>query len=201
MNINIMNTNTILPGNLHSILVGLMLSDGSIYRFSKTSNCRFEMSFGAKYKQFAESIGDLFKEYVKNPVKLVQIKGANKVYNYYRLKTMTMPIFNYYHDIFYVFNTETSKYVKIVPDNILNFMDAIVLAYLIMGDGNYDSSRNRVRIYTNSYSKQDVEKLQKAINEKLAIYVAVLHDRKDQWILTIGATQLPKLQQIVSPYF
>lgn len=54
-----MNTNTILPGNLHSILVGLMLSDGSIYRSSKTSNCRFEMSFGAKYKQFAESIGDL----------------------------------------------------------------------------------------------------------------------------------------------
>ena len=80
-------------------------------------------------------------------------------------------------------------------------MNAIVLAYLIMGDGNYDSSRKRVRIYTNSYSKQDVEKLQKAINEKLGIYVGVLHDRKDQWILTIGATQLPKLQQIVSPYF
>lgn len=202
-----MNTNTnnqqykILPKNINSILIGLMLSDGSLYRSSKTSNCRFEMSFGTKYKLFAESIGNLFKEYMKNPVKEVQVKGINKVYINYRLKTMTLSIFNYYHDIFYIYNTVTNKYIKIVPDNVLNLMDEIVLAYLIMGDGNYDKSRKRVRIYTNSYSKQDVEKLQKAIHVKLGIYVGILHDRKDQWILTIGATELPKLQKIVHPYF
>ena len=157
-----------------------MLSDGSLYRSSKTSNCRFEMSFGTKYKQFAENISSLFKEYTKNPVKEIQIKGINKVYCNYRFKTMTMPIFNYYYEIFSAYNTVSNKYIKIVPNDILNFMNAIVLAYLIMGDGNYDSSRKRVRIYTNSYSKQDVEKLQKAINDKLGIYVGILHDRKDQ---------------------
>lgn len=52
---------------------------------------------------------------------------------------MTLPIFNIYHDIFYVYNTVTNKYVKIVPDLILDFMNPIVLAYLIMGDGNYDT--------------------------------------------------------------
>ena len=114
---------------------------------------------------------------------------------------MTLPIFNIYHDIFYVYNTVTNKYVKIVPDLILDFMNPIVLAYLIMGDGNYDILRHRVRIYTNSFSKEDVVKLQKAINKNLGIEVGVLHDRKDQWILTIGVKQLPKLQQFVSPYF
>ena len=60
---------------------------------------------------------------------------------------------------------------------------------------------SRVIIYTNSFSKEDVVKLQKAINKNLGIEVGVLHDRKDQWILTIGVKQLPKLQQLVSPYF
>lgn len=80
-------------------------------------------------------------------------------------------------------------------------MNPTILAYLIMSDGNYDKSRKRVRIYTNSFSKQEVEMLQKAIQDNLGIYVGVLHDRKDQWILTIGANYLSKLRVLVSPYF
>jgi hypothetical protein len=77
-------------------------------------------------------------------------------------------------------------------------MDPIVLAYLIMGDGNFDKSRNRVRIYTNSYTKKEVENLALAINNKLSIYAGVLHDRKDQWIITIGAKYLDLLRSTVS---
>jgi LAGLIDADG DNA endonuclease family len=59
-------------------------------------------------------------------------------------------------------------------------MNSTVLAYLIMSDGNFDKSRNRVRIYTNSYTKKKVELIAKAINLNLNIYVGVLHDRKNQ---------------------
>nr|WVH37975.1 LAGLIDADG endonuclease [Fomes fomentarius] len=103
--------------------------------------------------------------------------------------------------MFYKFNHLTNKYVKIVPDNILDLMDPIVLAYLIQGDGNFDKSRNRVRIYTNSYHKLEVENLALAIKTKLNIYTEKLHDRKDQWILTIGANNLDLLRKIVIPYF
>ena len=47
------------------------------------------------------------------------------------------------------------------------------------------SKRNRVRIFTNSFTKEEVQILADSINAKLGIYVGVLHDRKDQWILTI----------------
>ena len=60
------------------------------------------------------------------------------------------------------------------------FFNEIVLAYLIMSDGNFDKSRNRIRIYTNSYTKEDVQRLALAIQNKLNIYTGVLHDRKDQ---------------------
>ena len=80
-------------------------------------------------------------------------------------------------------------------------MNPIVLAYLIMSDGNFDKSRNRVRIYTNSFTKQEVEILAESIKGNLGIYVGVLHDRKDQWILTIGAKQWEHLRKLVFPYF
>ena len=195
------NINTNLPLELNSILIGIMLSDGGLYRSSPTANVRFEMSFGEKYKSLAFHIGELFKDYMSNPVKPVEIKGKNKVYINYRLKTKTLPVFNSYFEMFYEFNHLTNKYVKIVPDNILDLMDPIVLAYLIQGDGNFDKSRNRVRIYTNSYQKLEVENLALAIKTKLNIYTAPLHDRKDQWILTIGANNLDLLRKIVIPYF
>jgi hypothetical protein len=81
--------NNLLPENLHSILIGLMLGDAGIYKSSKTSNSRLEMSFGTKYKQFAEYIENLFKGYINNPIKQVEIKVENKIYINYRLKTKT----------------------------------------------------------------------------------------------------------------
>ena len=195
------NNISVLPDELNSILIGTLLSDGGLYRSSPTANVRFEMSFGEKYKSLAFHIGELFKDYMSNPVKPIEIKGKNKVYINYRLKTNTLPVFNSYYEMFYKFNHLTNKYVKIVPDNILDLMDPIVLAYLIQGDGNFDKSRNRVRIYTNSYQKLEVENLALAIKTKLNIYTAPLHDRKDQWILTIGANNLDLLRKIVIPYF
>jgi hypothetical protein len=197
----------ILPKNLHSILIGLMLGDGYLYKTSITSNTRFEMSFGKDRILFANWIVSLFQDYSNTGLKTVY-NNKNSFFSSifeekrnFRFKTKTLPIFNYYHDIFYVANNETWKYKKIIPQNILDLMNPTVLAYLIMTDGNFDKSRNRVRIYTNSYSKVEVERLAEVINLKLKIYVAVLHDRKDQWILTIGAKQLELLRKIVSPHF
>lgn len=47
-----------LPDNLHSILVGIMLGDGSLYRSSKTSNTRFEMS---RLRRLVKVINNLLK--------------------------------------------------------------------------------------------------------------------------------------------
>lgn len=127
--------------------------------------------------------------------------GLDKVYFNYRLKTRSLPVFNRYHNLFYSYNEESSKYIKIVPLNIIDYIDPIALAYLIMTDGNFDKGRNRIRIYTNSFKREEVELLANGINKKLDIYVGVLHDRKDQWILTIGAKQLKLLRELVEPHF
>lgn len=153
---NMKNLNTLLPGSLNSVLIGTLLGDGFIYRSSPTRNSRFEMSFGQHSRLFAEKMGELFKDFINNPIKAVNITLRGKIYENFRLKTSTLPVFNQYHDMFYKWDSEKGKYVKVVPENILEFMDPIVLAYLIMCDGNFDKGRNRVRIYTNSFTKEEV---------------------------------------------
>jgi hypothetical protein len=190
-----------LPLNLQSVFIGIMLGDGSLYRSSPTSNVRFEMSFGQKYEAFALHLGELFKDYMLNPVKSLKVKGLNKNYTNYRLKTRSLPIFVPYFNMFYFFNQDLNKHVKFIPQNIIELLDPIVLAYLIQTDGNFDKGRNRVRIYTNSYQKEDVQNLAIAINKKMDIYTGVLQDRNNQWILTIGAKQLNLLRETVSTYF
>jgi LAGLIDADG DNA endonuclease family len=165
---------------LHSILIGILLVDGFLYRGSNSKNARLEMSFGEKYKNYAEFISEIFKDFMNKPVKSIKIKGKNKVYLNYRLKTASLPIFVKYFDIFYKFDTNLNKYVKIIPENIIELLDSIVLAYLLMSDGNFDKNRNRIRIYTNSFTKQEVRNLSNAINSKFNIYTNILHDRKDQ---------------------
>ena len=186
---------------IHSIIIGLVLGDGSLYKNYLDSNARLELSFGEKYKNFALSIENIFKDFISNPLKEVKIKGKNKIYINYRLKTKSLPLFTQYYTLFYKFDTEKSKIIKIIPTNIIELLNPIVLAYLIMSDGNFDKNRNRVRIYTNSFKKEEVQLLADAINKNFGIYVGVLHDRKDQWILTIGAKQLDLLRQTVSQHF
>ena len=199
---NMKNNNNILPLNLHDILIGLMLGDGHIYKSSPTSNSRFEINFGKDRNLFAAWVADLFKDYSNSGLKTFYYNRSLFDTSFrYGFKTKSLPIFNYYHDLFYQKDKLTWKYKKIVPSNIESLMNSTVLAYLIMTDGNFDKSRNRIRIYTNSYSKMEVERLANSIQLKLCIYVGVLHDRKDQWILTIGAKQLENLRYLVKAHF
>lgn len=79
-------------------------------------------------------------------------------------------------------------------------MTPVVLAHLIMGDGNIKPKDKIIRIYTNSFSKNDVERLGKAINNKLGIITNIRFDRNNQYILTISKKELDNLRSIILPY-
>ena len=64
-----------------------------------------------------------------NPVKFVEIKTKDKTYTNFRLKTKSLPLFNSYFNMFYKLDTNSGKYVKIVPENIIDLMNPIVLVF------------------------------------------------------------------------
>ena len=115
-------------------------------------------------------------------------------------KTVSLPIFLRYHKMFYVFDERLKRYTKIVPFNIEDVMTPVVLAHLIMGDGNIKSKDKIIRIYTNSFSKKDVKRLSNAITNKLDIVTKTTLDRNNQYMITISKNQLDKVRFIILPY-
>lgn len=161
-------------------------------------------SFGTNFQEYALWIYSLFTPFCKNSIYPVLVKAKEKCYTNYRLKTRTIKEFNEFHNLFYEYSPEKGKYRKIIPELIRSEMCEIVLAHFIMGDGNFGKD-GRVRIYTNNYTLEECILLRDSIKTNCNIKCEVLFDRigkekKDQYILTIGKTELKKLQSLVKPY-
>jgi len=192
-----------LPTFLHEVTIGQLLGDAACMAYSPTSNSRLEWSFGVQRELYALYIQSLYMDYLGTLLTsrfVSVVRGGLKSHLSYRLKTLSLPVFNLYRNLFYELNPITGKYVKIVPSNIIDLLTPVVLAHLIMGDGNFKLDANTVRIYTNGFSLSDNNRLASAIMAKLGIYVEVKHDRRNQYILSIGPKELRKLQELVSPH-
>lgn len=201
---------TSLPSDLDSAIIGMLLGDAGCYRTKgDTSNSRLEFSFGKDRLEFANWIYGLLSDYVTNPVKAIlvaAVPNGPKDHTSYRLKTMALPVFNYYRDLFYVRKPGATRCIKIVPGNIAELLTPIVLAHFIMGDGNFRIDTRTIRIFTNGFTARaplgpdDVALLASAIHIKFGIDVAVKHDRNNQYILVIKAKDLKKVQELVRPH-
>ena len=112
-----------LPTLTSQIFIGQLLGDAFAYRSSPTANTRLEWSFGEPYGAYAIWFADLIKPCWNTGV--YKLASQN-----FRLKTITLSQFNYFHDLFYVIDPATGSYVKTVPAIVGDLMTPIVLAHL-----------------------------------------------------------------------
>lgn len=184
-----------LPSYLSQVIVGLLLSDGSIERPTKTGGARLSVILGIDTLPYLTHLFKLFEPYTDSGVNHIEVKDktSGKSYTTVRFKTVMLPLLVHYHELFYC-----NK--KIVPENIDSLMTPVVLANLIMGDGNLKKGDNIIRIYTNSFTKLEVERLASAITNKLGIETRAVHDRRGQYILVISKSQLDKVRELISPH-
>ena len=105
----------------------------------------------------------------------------------------------YYFELFYKANSD-GKFTKIIPLNIGELMSPVVLAHLLMGDGNLKQPDKIIRIYTNSFTQIEVNFLALAITQKLGILTKVVHDRNNQYIITISKSQLSLVQELLKSH-
>jgi hypothetical protein len=191
-----------MPSYLDQVLIGLLLSDGSLEKSSSTSLARLSVMFGSLHISYLLHLFNLFEPYTNSLVRTINTfnKGTKTSHLQIGFKTVSLPIFLIYHKMFYDYDDKLKKYTKIVPLNIELLISPIVLAHLIMGDGNFKSKDKIIRIYTNSFTKNDVKRLGNAITNKLGILTKIVHDRNNQYMLTISKNQLETVKSLILPY-
>lgn len=188
-----------LEGFIKSVLVGFLLTDAGAYRTrGSTGNTRIEWSFGSKQALFASYVNSLFVHYVNTPVRSIPVTINSVNTTQYRLKTVSLPIFNMFRDLFYTWDVHANKWTKIVPSNITELIDPIVLAFIIIGDGNFNE--NRIRIYLNAFTEDEVKLICQATFIKLGINAVVRHDRKNQYMIVVPSKEIGKTRSIVKMY-
>jgi hypothetical protein len=187
---------------LNDVLIGLLLSDGHLERSSPTSAVRLSVSFGAKHSLYLLHLYDLFEPYTNTgPVSVcVNNKKTQTKHEVLKFNTVSLPQLLFYYKLFYNLTDSVGsqgKLIKIVPVNIEELMTPVVLAHLLMGDGNLKLPDQILRIYTNSFTREEVELLALAITKKLSIITKVVHDRNNQYIITISRNQLPLVIELI----
>jgi len=56
-----------------------------------------------------------------------------------------------------------------------------------------------IRIYINSFTKEEVELLASTITVKLNILTKVVHDRNNQYMITFSKSNLPSVRKLIIP--
>lgn len=92
-----------LPTFLSEVLTGLILGDAHLSKSSPTSNTRLEMSFKDTYFPFCSYVYGLFIYYSGSKPNYLNTKSSlgHKLHGSIRFKTLSLPVFNYYHSLFY----------------------------------------------------------------------------------------------------
>jgi len=180
-----------------------MLGDGHIKQTKGTNeNPLYTQTFGQNSELFAKYVFDTYKEFC-TPKGFYSYKvqsGKNSpFYQRYIVRTRSLSIFTEFFNIYYIINSE-GKRIKILPLEIEFMLTPIVLANLIMSDGNFHKQHHIIRICTNNYTKQEVQLLSTAIYNKYGIESRIEHVRNEQYILVIRKTQISILQNLVKAH-
>jgi hypothetical protein len=188
------------PNFLKDALIGILLSDGGLERSSNSSNVRLSVIMSMNNYPYIFHLYNLFEPYIDTDLKIMDVNKLYKTYCIVRFKTISLPKLLYYYNIFYKKSVVDNKIKKIVPKEIYNKFNEISLAHLIMGDGNFLKERNIIRIYTNSFNKEDVLFLYNIINKLLYIKSKVVHDRNDQFIIIIEKDDINIVHNNIVPF-
>lgn len=142
------------------VLIGVLLGDAYLSRPKPSHNTKlvFDQS-NSLHKEYLLHLYDVFEPLTNMKPKITNRKAdprTGKIYNSIKFSTLSLPCLNYYYELFY----PNGK--KIIPNNIEELLTARSLAYLIMDDGG-KSYYGQTIIHTRSYTKLEVELLQKAI--------------------------------------
>lgn len=184
-----------LSQELSDILIGLCLGDLCIEKLKTSINARLRFLQSTSHTDYLNYLWNKFQDYCRQEPKIINRK-ANKItgkeYSSIYFTTFSLPCFNYYYDLFY----QDGK--KIVPQKIGELLTPIGLAFLICDDGDYNKKSQRVTLNTQSFTKEEVDLLAKAMNSHWDLECVVYQTSKG-FIISIPKKSLHILQKICAP--
>lgn len=182
-----------LPSFQHSVIIGLILSDGWLTFGSSThKNARLGFKQSLSRSSYVWYVFNELSHYCSSYPQLKTGIRAGKSYSSLHFLTRAMPCITELYSLFY------PNGVKIVPHNIYELLTPIALAHLVAGDGSW--ARHGLIICTYSYSVKDVVRLMNVMIIRYRLECILRFHRPTQPRIYIRQSSMWLLVNIISPY-
>ena len=179
----------------HSVLVGSLLGDGTLWQGKAAQNVNFKVEHGLAQRKYVFFKYKIFKEFVGTSPKLsFRYDFLGKRYpKSWWFRTFRHPVFMPYFCSFYKSGTRS------VPKNIETLLDPLGLAIWIMDDGS--SNNHRTALYLNSHGFELEEQLGlcKALRRKFFLSARV-HKDGNKHRIYIPVEDTGRLFNLVADY-
>jgi hypothetical protein len=175
-----------------------MLGDLGCERPNLNCNTRLQFKQGDKQLSYIEHLYILFKDYCKSPpimlIKYDNRPSKNKVYKAIKFNTRSLPCFNEFRELFY-----NDKGVKIIPNNIGDYLTAKGLAYWFMDDGYKSVNGFYFCTESSTYTLNENNFLVNLLFEKFELNSSV-HKHSNGYRLYINPKSRDKFNELIKPY-
>jgi len=175
------------------ILLGSLLGDGGL---KNRKNSCFVLEHCEAQKSYIEYKFRVLKEFCYDkPLYYREKKSlrSDSICKSYSFTTICCPLFSVLRNKWYL----NSK--KIIDINNIKELDALGLAIWYMDDGNYSRNGNVLKLFTNGFTLEENQLLQKFLKDKFDLYFTISTIDKYFYLSCYG-DEMRKLKKIVEPY-
>ncbi|MDO8564507.1 MAG: LAGLIDADG endonuclease [bacterium] len=179
------------------VIIGSLLGDARLECRSigvrSPITARLRVHHGAKQKEYVLWKHKILKNIVSREPQEISWdnsrRNLHEVSWYFHTKSLEVLGFLYHY--FY------KNKIKILPRNIFDVLNEQMLAVWFMDDGSHNGKN--LTLNTHSFSKDDQERIQTFLREKLGVKSTVVKDRH-QWKISIGVHDYENFISIIKPF-
>lgn len=185
------------------VLVLVVVKNGII-----RGNARYQMTMMASKKDYLEYLRkNVYYNFKLSRLRpypnLLLSKHEGKIINQYHFETGASLFLTCLHNLWYKWDENKKKFIKIIPNYIEEMFSARSLAYWIMEDGFFDNyGRAKTLILcTDSFTKEECILLQKLLFKYGIISTLKIRNKiKNTYRIRISKLSMAKLRELVKPY-
>lgn len=172
------------------LLVGTLLGDGNLQTGTEGRTWRYRALHKDEHKEYLDYKYKIMEPFcTSGPIYSETVdKRTRKTYKRWYFNTIVSNEFKHYGNLFYKLDTKSNTMIKDVPNAIERFLTPRAIAYWYMDDGNLKElgRGNAMRICTESFSLNGVNRLKKALDTLYGIKYTSLNVKKNKQQIITG---------------
>lgn len=188
-----------LTSKQRSFIIGSMLGDATMRVGIKAKNANFKIDHCLEQKEYVFWKYKILKNLVLTPPQIsyrTTTEGVRYKKSWW-FRTLRHPVLTEIYNQFYTKESYRCGR-KIVPDSLIDSMDALIMAIWVMDDGSYN--QEKIDISTYSFTLKEIEKLCSIIKKKFNITFLYYKDRNKGYRMYCNKKETQKLIDLICPY-